>query len=142
MTAPGAAPGTGGAHTGSGPGVATTGPPPRAPALQRELHSALAPVPETAAVDAPADEDHGEHRVGPVREAYVWCNLTAGDGSRPTACRGVPVHTVSRATAVRSVARTDRGRPTVAGPRRGTLAARTRFLRRSSPRGPASRTDE
>ncbi|MGD1221760.1 hypothetical protein AB9Q10_25450 [Streptomyces krungchingensis] len=42
---------------------------------------------ETAAVyrrvdDADAERRPDEHRDGPVREAYVWCNLTSGNGTR------------------------------------------------------------
>ncbi|MFE2530357.1 hypothetical protein [Streptomyces sp. NPDC059371] len=32
--------------------------------------------------DTDAEERPGDPRGGPVREAYVWCNLTSGDGAR------------------------------------------------------------
>ncbi|WP_328557122.1 hypothetical protein [Streptomyces sp. NBC_00358] len=32
--------------------------------------------------DTDAEEHPGDHRDGPVREAYVWCNLTSGNGAR------------------------------------------------------------
>lgn len=32
--------------------------------------------------DTDAEERPGDHRGGPVREAYVWCNLTSGNGAR------------------------------------------------------------
>ncbi|MFE1289351.1 hypothetical protein [Streptomyces sp. NPDC058751] len=32
--------------------------------------------------DTDAEERPGGHRGGPVREAYVWCNLTSGNGTR------------------------------------------------------------
>lgn len=42
---------------------------------------------DTAAVfrradDADAERDPGARRDGPVPEAYVWCNLTSGNGTR------------------------------------------------------------
>lgn len=42
---------------------------------------------DTAAVfrradDVDAEVRPGDHRGGPVREAYVWCNLTSGNGTR------------------------------------------------------------
>ncbi|WP_436847379.1 hypothetical protein [Streptomyces aureus] len=32
--------------------------------------------------DVDAEDRAGDHRAGPVREAYVWCNLTSGNGAR------------------------------------------------------------
>ncbi|MGW3814076.1 hypothetical protein [Streptomyces sp. NPDC005046] len=34
------------------------------------------------AEDVDAEDRPGDHRGGPVREAYVWCNLTSGNGAR------------------------------------------------------------
>lgn len=91
---------TDGVRAGDGPGGEAAGA--RAPALELLVHGVGGTTPEemlddprtvritgdgTAAVfrradDADAEDRPGDRRRGPVPEAYVWCNLTSGNGSR------------------------------------------------------------
>ncbi|MFF9310244.1 hypothetical protein ACF1BS_04955 [Streptomyces sp. NPDC014748] len=60
------------------------------------------------AADADAESRPEGHRDGPVPEAYVWCNLTSGDGSRALWLLLLPFMVVNLAHWMRP---TTRGRP-------------------------------
>ncbi|MEU6065426.1 hypothetical protein ABZ864_13355 [Streptomyces sp. NPDC047082] len=65
---------------------------------------------DTAAVfrradDADAEAGPGDHRDGPVPEAYVWCNLTSGDGARALWLLLLPFMVVNLAHWMRPAAR-------------------------------------
>ncbi|GAB2965185.1 hypothetical protein [Streptomyces heilongjiangensis] len=71
---------------------------------------------DTAAVfrridDADAESRPADHREGPVPEAYVWCNLTSGNGSRALWLLLLPFMVVNLAHWMRPS--THRGRRTV-----------------------------
>ncbi|WP_330456160.1 hypothetical protein OIB37_04300 [Streptomyces sp. NBC_00820] len=51
-------------------------------AVFRRAHDAEDSGGTPGAVPARGAEPGGEHHDGPVPEAYVWCNLTSGDGTR------------------------------------------------------------
>ncbi|MET8451194.1 hypothetical protein [Streptomyces sp. NPDC005209] len=65
---------------------------------------------DTAAVfrradDADAEARPGDHRDGPVPEAYVWCNLTSGNGARALWLLLLPFMVVNLAHWMRPVVR-------------------------------------
>lgn len=62
------------------------------------------------AADVDAESRPADQRTGPIREAYVWCNLTSGNGTRALWLLLLPFMVVNLAHWMRPTARGRNGR--------------------------------